>query len=506
MKIRNTILISLLMLAFVVGGCSKERTTNSDGGNTANVTVRLTKSSLAERIDQMRLFVFQDQEMVAQASTSVVDGNFTFGGVILTTGLYTFVIQGVDILPDDAELVVYLGQKDVEIGPGGNPITIDVEPAIPMVRVAPYDLLTAETATFTSKLEIWNIDKFRTGIFSFQIDPAKVSFVGASAANDDWGLLDIVSEVESNILWVTVTRLEGSDLVPARNAIVNLTFSAVAAGEANLAPIILTMSDDLGEIPGLASVYEESQRVRIVGGGGGNRGILTGFVYDATTGIGLAGASVTAIGPESRQALTDETGLFLFEDLQYGTYEVSATLSGYISLSRTVTHNLQVTSSVFALSQQLAAGQFRIVLSWQATPEDLDAHLWTTVGDIMYEVYYGDQGSASLAPFVLLDNDDVDGYGPETITIYQMSSPGIFAVKNYSGDPAITTSGAQVEIYSGNQKIGNYSVPTTGTGIWWYVFDLSPQGVITPKNTISDIPPVPSADGSPAMRTEKRLQ
>ncbi len=274
----------------------------------------------------------------------------------------------------------------------------------------------------------------------------------------------------------------------------------------SLAPVIVSMTDDEGDIPGLATVYEESQSVRIVGGGGGDRGVLSGYVYDATSGGVLQGALVSITGPASRQTTTDETGLYLFEDLQYGTYEVTAAISGYISLSRTVDHSSAGDDFYFCLSQQLQTGQFRIVLSWGENPADLDSHVWTTLSDVIYEIYYGDQGSAATVPFILLDTDDVDGYGPETITMYQLYEHAVFAVKNYSGDPAITTSGAQIEVYSGSQKIGNYSVPTSGTGIWWYVFDLSPQGVITERNTISDTPPLSSQDGAPAGSGAKSLR
>ena len=506
MKIRNTILISLLMLALVAGGCSKDRTTTPDGSNSADVTVRLQKSSLVARVDQMRLTVSQNEAVITQATTTVVDGAFTFGNVILPVGTYFFVVEGVDILPDDNQLVIYSGSSQVEIGPGSNPVSIDVAPSVQMVRIAPYELLTAASATFTSKLEIWNIPEFRSGSITIQLDPTKVTFVGASASNEDWGTLEIGSEVVENELTLNVTRVGGSDVVPSRQAILDLSFSAVAAGVTSLEPVIVTIIDDEGDIPGLATVYEESQCVRIVGGGGGDRGVLSGYVYDATSGGVLQGALVSITGPASRQTTTDETGLYLFEDLQYGTYEVTAAISGYISLSRTVDHSAQVTTSIFALSQQLQAGQYRIVLSWGENPADLDSHVWTTLGDVIYEIYYGDQGSAATVPFILLDTDDVDGYGPETITIYQLTNTTVFAVKNYSSDPAITTSGAQVEVYSGSQKIGNYSVPTSGTGIWWYVFDLSPQGVITERNTISDTPPLSSQDGAPAGSAAKSLR
>lgn len=506
MKIRNVILMSLLMLAVVAGGCSKDRSTTPSGSHAANVSVRLEKSSLAARIDEMRLTVYQNESLITQSTTAVANGQFSFGNIILEVGSYLFVVEGVDILPDNNQIAIYSGQSEFTIGAGSNSISIDVRPSVPMVRIAPYDQLTAASATFTSQLEIWNIPEFRSGEFRIQFNPALLRFVDVDFANDDWGSLSIVSEVVENELFLLVSRIEGSDIVPNQKAILNLSFSALAAGVTSLAPEIIAMTDDEGDIPGLATVYEESQNVTIVGGGGGDRGVLTGYVYSATSGEVLNGATVSITGPAARQTTTNESGLYLFEDLQYGNYEVTAAISGYIALARTVVHNAQVTTSVFALSQQLLAGQYRVVLSWGASPEDLDAHVWTTISDVVYEVYYGNQGAAETTPFILLDTDDVDGYGPETITFYQLTSPAIFAVKNYSGETSITTSNARIEIYAGNQKIRDFSVPTTGTGIWWYVFDISPQGVITTRNTISDTPPLPSEDGAPGVPAVKRLQ
>ncbi len=99
MKIRSTILISLLMLAFVAGGCSNDRTATPDGSSSADVTVRLQKSSLAARVDQMRLTIYQDELIVTQKTTEIVDGAFSFGNVILPLGTYFFVVEGIQFLP-----------------------------------------------------------------------------------------------------------------------------------------------------------------------------------------------------------------------------------------------------------------------------------------------------------------------------------------------------------------------------------------------------------------------
>ncbi len=503
MKTTYHILIALTIffLVAISGGCSRDKIENPGTNSSVEISSHFLKSSLAQRVDLVRLFIYQNEVLIDQRTTTVVGGEFSFGGVVLPIGDYQFLIEGVEIQPDDAQLVLYSGENEVTIGSGSNPVTIDLLPSIPMVRIAPYNMTAPESAVFTSKLEFWNIPRIRSGSFDIPYDASKLRFVSADVANDEWGILHIVAEAAENHLMLTFERVESDDEVPTRHDIIELRFSGIEASEQFLFPTILELADDEGDITDGLAIHEESELVTILGGGSGNRGLLTGYVSDATTGGNLVGATVSITGPESHETITDENGLYVFDNLLHGTYQITATLSGYISLTRTVEHNSSVTTSVFALTEQLQAGQYRIVLTWGNQPPDLDAHIWTTIDQEIYEVYYGDQGSATSVPFMLLDTDDQDGLGPETITIYDLSSPGIFAIHNYSGDPSITSSNAVIEVYSGNQKIGNYAVPTSGNGIWWYVFDISPDGQLTVHNTLSDVPPVTS-DALPARRAK----
>ena len=81
--------------------------------------------------------------------------------------------------------------------------------------------------------------------------------------------------------------------------------------------------------------------------------------------------------------------------------------------SRTVTRT-------YAVSAPVQQGQLRIVLTWGATPRDMDSHLDTPSG---CHLYYGRKqcpsGEASL------DTDVTDSYGPETINIRSLN-PGVY--------------------------------------------------------------------------------
>lgn len=213
---------------------------------------------------------------------------------------------------------------------------------------------------------------------------------------------------------------------------------------------------------------------------------IEGRVVDATSGDPLEGTQVTISGKEERSATTDSDGDYAFTDLLSGTYGVAASRSGYISENREVVLSGSPVQVNFALSPELQEGDFRIVLTWGYCPRDLDSHLW--VGDY-YHVYFAHRGSESSPPYAYLDVDEVSGYGPETITITQLYEDCKYAVYNYSEDPDIKTSGAEVRIYSGSSHLGAYSIPTSGDGLWWYVFDLSGTGVITTRNYLTHNPP-----------------
>lgn len=217
---------------------------------------------------------------------------------------------------------------------------------------------------------------------------------------------------------------------------------------------------------------------------------LSGLVTDAQSGGALADVRINLAGATTRSDTTGADGRYEFPALPDGAYTLTASRSGYISETRNVSIAGQSVVANFSLSRELAEGQYRIVLTWGTEPPDLDSHLW--VGQ-QYHIYYpvGSRGSETSAPFAYLDRDDTDGEGPETTTIYRLIADNRYAVHNFSGSPDIKTSGARVIVYSGNRVIASYAVPQTGSGRWWYVFDLSQDGVITARDYLTDNAPGP---------------
>jgi hypothetical protein len=198
---------------------------------------------------------------------------------------------------------------------------------------------------------------------------------------------------------------------------------------------------------------------------------ITGQVVDATNDEPVSGASVV-LTPTDRRQTTDSQGRFTFADLPPNTYTVTAGKQGeYNTSSRTVNCVPSEPASVkLALS---AIGEWRIVLSWNQDPSDLDSHLWTPEEHVWYDNKLGQR--------VQLDYDVTSGRGPETITILQwVDGAYTFAVKHYDGSRTLGTSGAQVEIYSptSNEPIRTFTRPPCSTGVdtWWIVSRLHVSG------------------------------
>lgn len=129
----------------------------------------------------------------------------------------------------------------------------------------------------------------------------------------------------------------------------------------------------------------------------------------------------------------------------------------------------------------------RIVLNWGASPPDLDSHLLFPGN----QIYFVNKAGTDA----LLDVDDTDGYGPETITIKRKHDGEryVYAVFNYSnkddlnGD-RLSKSGAKVFVYVGQTLIKTYYVPPAGRGNMWEVFSITGAGEIQDINLITSHP------------------
>jgi M6 family metalloprotease-like protein len=148
---------------------------------------------------------------------------------------------------------------------------------------------------------------------------------------------------------------------------------------------------------------------------------------------------------------------------------------------------------------------YRIVLTWQAMPHDLNANLWVPLklfGGTVYSRVGPDQpGSMSGIPFAKHKGDDQLGYGPEEIVIGAINTAQVggtyaFAVYNnptllLKSAPTLAGSNAAVRLYRGTTLLRTFTAPAAGSGRWWDVFRLRSDGTITAVNQIVTNSPAP---------------
>ena len=218
------------------------------------------------------------------------------------------------------------------------------------------------------------------------------------------------------------------------------------------------------------------------GGGGGTVGSLDGLVKNATDEAPIPGV-VVCVQSTAVCDTTDGAGRYLIADVPTGDQAVAFTATGFTPLDETVTIVDGVaTTQDAAMSPQLAAGDLRIVLTWGENPRDLDSYLWVPGGA---QVWYNDERSLLSAPFAQLDVDETNGFGPETITIAQLSTGSYsFGVRALGGGSGFVPVETTVRVYDSSGVIGEF-VPPAGAGSWWQVFTLDGDtGSISEVNTI----------------------
>lgn len=181
----------------------------------------------------------------------------------------------------------------------------------------------------------------------------------------------------------------------------------------------------------------------------------------------------------------DSNGCALLQ-LDPGIYTIEVVASGYETMYYTIIANpTRENLYEFYAAPTLPAGEYAIVLTWGATPSDLDSHLFTTSGSSTDHIWFGSQSDPNSS---FLDVDDTTSYGPETVTIRRFSADKYYkycvvdytncADGNYSSRN-MSLSGARVNVYSSEGLIGTFPVPTNQPGVIWEIFEIR-HGVITP--------------------------
>lgn len=234
----------------------------------------------------------------------------------------------------------------------------------------------------------------------------------------------------------------------------------------------------------------------------GGIGIASGRILDALSGVGVAGLTIdlrsgmnAVVGPVVATSTSGSNGNYRFSGLMAGNYTAEVHGLGYLTTRFAVLciGGRETDSQNAVVTPILPPGQIRIVLTWGASPSDLDSHTFGPLpGGDSFHMYYPYAQSNSGSPWpqqVTLDLDDVTSYGPETTTLLQQM-PGVyqFVVHDFTNrlstsTTALSTSGAIVRVYNEQGLVVWFPVPTGQEGTLWTVFEMD-GGVITPVNSL----------------------
>ncbi len=217
-------------------------------------------------------------------------------------------------------------------------------------------------------------------------------------------------------------------------------------------------------------------------------GKLTLRFFNALTGKPVNGGHVVL--KDIGEYVTDFDGKVLFDPpAEDGELAVAFRAPGYITSEFGIeVVNGSLSFNRFSVSPVLDVHKVRIVLDWGEEPRDLDLHF---VKDGGYHISFRDMHSVADGT-AGLDRDDTHGYGPETITVQDISAVNRYEcyVHNYSDrhdeeSNALSQSHATVKLYAEGRLVRVFQVSGNLQGTTWHVFEYSggsvkALGTITP--------------------------
>jgi hypothetical protein len=251
-------------------------------------------------------------------------------------------------------------------------------------------------------------------------------------------------------------------------------------------------------------------------------GDISGIIKDAVTGNAIQGVSISirsGLNVRSGDTIsgktdtTDSNGAYTLSSMNPGSYTIQGSKDNWISTYFNVRSCTGASGINSNLSEQLAAGAMRIVLSWEGA-EDFDSHLeipctagncsGSNAADKSHLWYTADYHNytdiVSSGDNVTLDQDNTDGSaspcgstcGPETITISKIRS-GTYRYHVYAYDQSSSTSsrhiadnGTVVQVFYNNSST-NFDVPSTVGNLWTvFDFDIDNSSVFNTLNTMSN--------------------
>ncbi|WP_321311287.1 DUF4214 domain-containing protein [Halarcobacter sp.] len=227
-----------------------------------------------------------------------------------------------------------------------------------------------------------------------------------------------------------------------------------------------------------------------------SQGSISGYIIDAFSGNNLTNVFITVYSGLNTtegtpiRTISSYDGYYTLDGLEAGYYTITLSKDNYLSSSYsfTIGGNNQIQERDFTISPILAHNEIRIILTWGASPYDLDSHTaYLENGQRIYHNYYSNKEEGNQNNnYITLDRDDMSSYGPETTTVTNMSLNGQYKYyvhdysNRYSNDSTfLANSGASVKVYFGNRSY-TFNVPTY-RGNTWKVFEIN-NGILSQCN------------------------
>ena len=223
---------------------------------------------------------------------------------------------------------------------------------------------------------------------------------------------------------------------------------------------------------------------------------LSGKVINERADSPIVGAYVSL--DEDHHRYTDSNGEYWFENLPSGIYNVTASKQDFITKTEIVALPSDANyRQDIRLLPELSDGQVRITVTWNDVTKwppsnvdnDLDIHLWTPFSESSgyYHISVDNKGNCQNfenESYPCLEADAYQGSGPEIVILYKGDEGEYaFGVLNYydgyDGVPSITDMDVKVVVEDYEVGTREFTVPSTGTGDFWYVFNIEDGDLVT---------------------------
>lgn len=210
-------------------------------------------------------------------------------------------------------------------------------------------------------------------------------------------------------------------------------------------------------------------------------GALSLWITDCDTGEGIEGALVAIENVGSTKS--DADGVAAFPVLEDGTYNFIVQHDDYVLTKDSFeVFGGSIFFNKYSIPKKVEYQYIKIILDWGKNPKDLDIHLIKENG---YHISFRDKKRSDDGT-VWLDRDDMDSFGPETITITELDNAAVYRcfVFNWSKQHetngfSLSQSGARIRVYADNKFIRTYTVPEQERGVTWQVFGIQEGKFVT---------------------------